>query len=283
MEKRAKQLTDLSVLPIGETAISFGDSMLVNDNLESSLMLLDEHALAGRYPMKLPMSCLLVVVSGEIRLNVNFRDIVATGNTCVVINEGALVESVAMDADARAIQLLSKMGVQAFAMPAVLLHLRDEHMTMLKQAYHMLRTILLDDAFASNRENSAASCLNLMYTIIAQGLNSRAEQAKSSRRDEIVARFLHCVHENYREHRDLGFYAAQLGLTLKYMSHVIYGQTGRHPSQWIKDYVILDAKTMLRSGRYSVQQVADELHFPNQSFFGKYFKEAVGVSPKKWK
>ena len=67
------------------------------------------------------------------------------------------------------------------------------------------------------------------------------------------------------------------------MSQVIYGQTGRHPAEWIRDYVILDAKTMLRSGRYSVRKVAEELHFPNQSFFGKYFKEAVGVSPKKWK
>ncbi len=78
-------------------------------------------------------------------------------------------------------------------------------------------------------------------------------------------------------------YATQLGLSLKYMSHVIYEKTGRHPSKWIKDYVILEAKTMLRSGNYSIQQIADELHFPNQSFFGKYFKEAVGVSPKKWK
>jgi AraC-like DNA-binding protein len=104
----------------------------------------------------------------------------------------------------------------------------------------------------------------------------------ASRRDEIVARFLCCVQENYREHRDLGFYADLLGLSLKYMSHVIFEQTGRHPSQWIKDYVILDAKTMLRSGRYTVQQVAEELNFPNQSFFGKYFKEAIGMSPKKW-
>ena len=107
--------------------------------------------------------------------------------------------------------------------------------------------------------------------------------SKSTRKDEIVSRFLQCVADNYRLHRELSFYANELGLSLKYMSHVIHEQTGRHPSQLIKDYVILDAKTMLRSGRYSVQQVSDELNFPNQSFFGKYFKEAVGVSPKKWK
>ena len=107
--------------------------------------------------------------------------------------------------------------------------------------------------------------------------------SKTTRNEEIVAHFLQCVADNYRKHRELSFYADKLSLSLKYMSHVVYKQTGRHPSQWIKDYVILDAKTMLRNGGYTVQQVADELNFPNQSFFGKYFKEAVGMSPKKWK
>lgn len=134
------------------------------------------------------------------------------------------------------------------------------------------------------REEAAFNCINLMGSIIEQGASNQPDlSAKVSRKDDIVARFLQCVNDNYREHRDLGFYADQLCLSLKYMSHVVYEQTGRHPSRWIKDYVILDAKTMLRSGRYTVQQVADELNFPNQSFFGKYFKEAVGISPKKWK
>ena len=150
--------------------------------------------------------------------------------------------------------------------------------------YQMLRTIMSDAAFAANRQATAFSCLALMLNIIMQEDESEQKSVnKTTRQDEIVARFLQCVANNYHAHRELGYYANELGLSLKYMSHVIYEQTGRHPSQWIKDHVILDAKTMLRSGRYSVQQVAEELNFPNQSFFGKYFKEAVGVSPKKWK
>ena len=73
-----------------------------------------------------------------------------------------------------------------------------------------------------------------------------------------------------------------MNLTAKYMTTLVKKASGKPAIQWIEDYVILDAKTMLRSGRYSVQQVAEELNFPNQSFFGKYFKEAVGISPKKW-
>ena len=53
-------------------------------------------------------------------------------------------------------------------------------------------------------------------------------------------------------------------------------------SEWIKDAVILEAKAMLRKGSYTVQQVSLALNFPNQSFFGKYFKSAVGMSPRQY-
>lgn len=39
---------------------------------------------------------------------------------------------------------------------------------------------------------------------------------------------------------------------------------------------------MLKSNKYTVQQVSDLLNFANASFFGKYFKAVVGCSPRKY-
>ncbi len=64
---------------------------------------------------------------------------------------------------------------------------------------------------------------------------------------------------------------------------MIYKESGKHAKDWIRDFVIKDAKTMLKSGNYTVQEVSEILHFANQSFFGKYFKEAVGCSPIAYK
>ena len=285
MEEQALNLFNKSILPANDTAVTLGDKMLIMDSLASPLAHSEAQSVPGRFPMKLSMPHLLIVESGEVGLNVNFHDSVVKAGCCALIGANAMLERVAVSDDARVILMLfscSMTTMQQQDQPVVTWKLHGEHMTMLKQVYGMMRTIMLNNAFARNREESIASCLNLMGSIIGQAGNSNPD-AKPSRQDEIVARFLQCVHENYREHRDVGFYAAQMGLSLKYMSHVIYEKTGRHPTKWIKDYVILEAKTMLRSGRYSIQQIADELHFPNQSFFGKYFKEAVGVSPKKWK
>ena len=285
MEEPVIHLLNKSILPANETAITLGDKMLMMDSLSSPLALPEAQSASGRFPMKLSMPHLLLVESGEVRLNVSFRDMAVASGCCALIGANAMVERVSVSDDTRVILMLFSCRMATILqhdLPVVTWKLRVEHMTMLKQVYGMMRTIMLDNAFAPNREENIVSCINLMGSIIGQA-EDRNPDAKPSRQDEIVARFLQCVNENYREHRDVGFYAAQLRLSLKYMSHVIYEKTGRHPTKWIKDYVILEAKTMLRSGRYSIQQIADELHFPNQSFFGKYFKEAVGVSPKKWK
>ena len=48
-------------------------------------------------------------------------------------------------------------------------------------------------------------------------------------------------------------------------------------------YVILEAKTLLKYSNMSVQEIAYYLNFPNQSFFGSYFKRNAGMSPSQYK
>ncbi|WP_291542444.1 helix-turn-helix domain-containing protein [Bacteroides sp.] len=43
------------------------------------------------------------------------------------------------------------------------------------------------------------------------------------------------------------------------------------------------SKALLRSTNMTVQQIGDELNFPSQSFFGKYFKRLTGMSPKAYR
>lgn len=62
----------------------------------------------------------------------------------------------------------------------------------------------------------------------------------------------------------------------------MYQVSGRYAGDWINDYVILEAKALLKSKKYTVQQVCDMLNFSNPSFFGKFFKAAVECSPRKY-
>ena len=49
--------------------------------------------------------------------------------------------------------------------------------------------------------------------------------------------------------------------------------------QWIDDYGVLEAKNLLKYSTMSIQEISYYLNFPNQSFFGKYFKNHTGMTP----
>lgn len=96
-------------------------------------------------------------------------------------------------------------------------------------------------------------------------------------------RFLSLVQENYKKERFLEFYASKLDITPKHLSRSIKAQTGFTAVEWIERFVILEAKVLLKSTNLNIQQIADELNFPSQSFFGKYFKKYTGMSPKEFR
>lgn len=109
------------------------------------------------------------------------------------------------------------------------------------------------------------------------------ENDKKSKNEILVKSFLTLVQGNYREQRGVEFYADKLCLTPKYLSKVIKENSGKSANEWIDNYVVLEAKAFLKSTNKTIQQISDELNFPSQSFFGKYFKRQVGVSPKEYK
>jgi AraC-like DNA-binding protein len=59
--------------------------------------------------------------------------------------------------------------------------------------------------------------------------------------------------------------------------------SSRSASDWITRSVILNAKAKLATTNLSVQQIADELNFPNPSFFGQYFLRHTGMTPKEYR
>lgn len=104
-----------------------------------------------------------------------------------------------------------------------------------------------------------------------------------TRNSDITNEFIRLVEDNYREHRDLAYYAGRIGLTAKYLSTVVKQSSGKSAVEWIEKYVTLDAITQLTSTSRTIKEIAYDLNFPSQSFFGKYFCRVVGVSPAKYR
>ncbi len=104
----------------------------------------------------------------------------------------------------------------------------------------------------------------------------------ASRRQQLFERFLDLVQRHYAGQRSISFYAGKMCVTSKYLSAVVRQAGGRFAGDWIRERVVLEAKALLRTRRYTVQQASGMPGFANASFFAKYFKAATGVTPRKY-
>ncbi len=104
-----------------------------------------------------------------------------------------------------------------------------------------------------------------------------------SNADVLTKEFMNLVKDNFRTERQLKFYSDALCITPRYLSRVVKECTGASAAEWIERSVVLEARALLKSTNMTVQQISDVLNFPSQTFFGKYFKRRVGMSPKEYR
>jgi len=126
----------------------------------------------------------------------------------------------------------------------------------------------------------------LMYQLMQSAERRLAESLDNtrpkSRRINYVQNFISLVHMHHTRERSVAFYADKLCISPKYLSMIIKEATGRSASDIIDDFVITQAKNLLRYSGKNIQQIAYDLNFTNQSSFGKYFKHVTGMSPTKF-
>lgn len=123
--------------------------------------------------------------------------------------------------------------------------------------------------------------LAFFYHTVLKCIHTRREGGSTA--SHITSRFLKLARDNFKKERFMEFYARELGITSKHLGRTIKAQTGFTASEWLDRLVILEAKVLLKSSSMTIQQISEELNFPSQSFFGKYFKNIVGVSPKEYR
>lgn len=110
-----------------------------------------------------------------------------------------------------------------------------------------------------------------------------SETTVLSRADTLFTRFLTLLSKYFRNEREVGFYAGELGLTPRYFAAIIRDKSGMSPVGWIARFVVSEAKTLLANPDMSIKEVAMQLNFPNQSFFGRYFKQHTGMAPGEYR
>jgi len=127
-------------------------------------------------------------------------------------------------------------------------------------------------------------CSILFYNCYALFKQKEARERiiDTKKKEAVFERFIYEVERHFKERHDIGFYAGRLCLTPKYLSLLIKEASGKTAADWIREYLVLEARALLKSGRMTIQQISNELNFADQSHFGCFFKRYTGCSPREY-
>ncbi len=95
----------------------------------------------------------------------------------------------------------------------------------------------------------------------------------------VLSEFISLVNQNCHNERNIDFYASRMCMSERYLGTLVRQASGVTAKEWIDRAVITRAKVKIRHSSLSMAQIADELNFPNASFFNKYFRRLTGQTP----
>ena len=102
----------------------------------------------------------------------------------------------------------------------------------------------------------------------------------SSQYAQLMQQFLALLERgDYRTNREIGYYSDKLCVTSKYLSEVSKKVSGFGANYWINRYTALDISRQLRANDKSLIELTDEYGFSSLSYFSRYVKKYLGISP----
>lgn len=256
-----------------------------------------------RDPFRIDGMAWLLCRRGTLEVEINLTPYVLTPGMWLMVHVNSIVQIRSYDEDIDSLALFTSLefmretnidlNVLASTLAGRLvdtppvLPLDSGEMRTVQRYYRMLR----DNAAASGGEPllTLSIARNLVAALCYQALSIYRRNAPEPDADGSTPRptsyvhdFMELVRLHHRAERKVGFYASRLFITPKYLSLLVKNATGRSAADWIDQFVVLEAKSLLRFSGRSVSQIADDLNFPNQSTFGKYFKHLTGLSPTQY-
>ncbi len=92
-------------------------------------------------------------------------------------------------------------------------------------------------------------------------------------------KLIQLIEKYYMQERGVAFYADKLCLSPKYLSALSKSVCGYTVQELVFRAIIRKSIFWLKNTNKSVQEISDDLNFPNASFFGTFFKKQTGLAP----
>ena len=216
----------------------------------------------------------------------------------MIVRRGKLIEKICPDADFRVVVVYASAKFISLSTPQSnygtkgqlalflnpIMHLTPGQFERCKHDFDDFRKCLHQTGHHFYRD----MMINRMQMLILDFFDFHAslyeESDVSTQYATIMNRFLSLLENGeFREHREVTWYADQLCVTSKYLSEVSKSVSGYAANFWINRYTALDISRLLRDKTLSFVQISDMFHFSSPAYFSRYVSHNLGVNPTEYR
>lgn len=270
---------------------------LPNDFVADDSITGDILNLYGRFPCKIKAGLFILCMEGLIKATVNFSEVVIRPNDFVTLLPGSFIQIHEVSPDTRVsfagfssefISLVNYVEPLLNSLPLILnnpsIPLPEEAIRLYRSAYDLLIHANALPHALDNKE-----ILRSILTLFFQGVNDLYKRYATisseplKREHELHSQFIQMLMMNYTEEHEVSFYAKKCGVTPAHFCNAIRKACGHSPLKIITGIIVMNAKAQLKSTRLSVKEIAFSLGFGNLSFFNRYFRKHVGMTPQEYR
>lgn len=276
--------------PISRNNILAAEHLIISDGeTENSMLLKQTYTVEG--------FAIAICRQGMKKIKINLKEYDITENTIVTVLPNSLIEIV--DASNGTMEFLffpiGFMSDIEFHSIDIDFAIKLVENPCIKATDEQISILLEYHSFISNRCKSPdwghridiIKRLLIPFSIeIADIYNYKSNKSSNARidhKDYIFSSFMKLLYKEHRKQRTIKFYADKLCLSPKYFALVIKHTSGKSAVALINEMIISTIKSLLRSSDKTILQISEELNFPNQSFFSRFFKKHTGLTPLEYR
>jgi AraC-like DNA-binding protein len=254
--------------------------------------------ITGTKPFKLDVSMAIIYDHGEAVSKINMKEYHIKAPAVLIVMHGHTIEPISYsdDLQGRTIVMSESFTERLFAgstdvqvhslytsiMSKPILNFEKDQ-NVFSMYYDLLLNVVKSPQSEFKIQSAQHLTLAMFYGYSHMKHNLIIDNKGTTRQEGIYSAFIDLLGGNYKNARDIGYYANKLCITSKHLSQVVKEVSGKTALEIIEEYVLTECKALLLSTTMTIQEISDELNFPSQSVFGKYFKRLTGLSPKAYR
>lgn len=284
---RKEEITLQSLAEKEEVKIGYSDKdIIVVDSIQKFAEINAAH---------IAMNVIMICTNGRIHAHMNGRPVELKKNQVAIVPQNVVVTNIMISPDfnLKAMFLNNSILQSALHDKMVIwndimyvqhnhvITLKSEYLLIFSQFYDMLNMVIEYSQENPFRNEIIHSILSAAILAVCGELKQMLPPSdeKHLRPSTHFQRFIKLLHNSEIKYRPVEHYASELCISPKHLTAICKKYSGKTANDWIREQVLEDIKYYLKSTDLSIKQVCDRVGFSNTSFFGKYVKQHLGMTP----